>query len=158
MRSHALRPLYTFVCVIIIILAVRTLVVPRDFGIGERGYMYGWHRKGNEAEWKALPAAFQPMTTCKDCHPDQYGTLIKSPHAIINCQNCHGPAGDHPTSPPKLPINRDRSLCLRCHAKLNYPNNPRGVIPGIDPATHNPGTACADCHNPHKPSLEGLKS
>jgi hypothetical protein len=32
----------------------------------------------------------------------------------------------------------------------------RGDIPGIDPETHNPGTNCVECHNPHNPSLEDM--
>ena len=29
-------------------------------------------------------------------------------------------------------------------------------IPGIDPEQHNAGTECAECHNPHNPSLEEM--
>ena len=139
MRNHWMRPLYAFAGVIVLVLAVRSVVVPKDFGIGERGYMYSLHRKGNESEWKAVPAKFQPVSTCAGCHPENAASLAQSPHAVINCQNCHCPAGEHPTTPPKLPINRDRALCLRCHTKLNYPDTPRGAMKGIDGAIHNAG-------------------
>lgn len=157
MGNHALRPLLVIACLTGAVLVARTLIVPRDFGIGANGYIYGWHRKGNEAEWKAFPPKYKTSEYCKDCHADNYASIHQSPHAVIGCQNCHGPARDHPTQPPKLEINRDRSLCLRCHYALPYAASGRAHIPGIDPAVHNPGTACVTCHNPHKPNLGGAK-
>jgi hypothetical protein len=119
--------------------------------------MYGWHRKSNETEWKAFTPKFKPKDYCKDCHSTQWTSIHESPHGIINCQNCHGPARDHPNNPSKLAINRNRSLCLRCHAALHYETSGRMVIRGIDPMKHNPGIECATCHNPHKPNLGGVK-
>jgi predicted CXXCH cytochrome family protein len=82
---------------------------------------------------------------------------MTTPHAIIPCEDCHGPATDHPSDPPKLAIDKSRGLCLRCHSSLPYPTSGRSQIRGIDPDTHNPDVECVMCHNPHKPSLEGLK-
>lgn len=157
MGSHVLRPLYVVVVLLAIALVARAMVVPADFGIGERGYMYGWHRQNNEAEWKAVKVKFRPRDYCKDCHSDKMALISKSPHTIINCQNCHGPARDHPLDPPKLDIDRRRELCLRCHSSLPYPTSGRTVIRGFDPAAHNPGMPCVSCHNPHSPVLGGAK-
>jgi hypothetical protein len=140
-----------------VLLVVRTAVVPKDFGIGANGYIYGWHRPSNELEWKQVTPKFQAPDYCKDCHAPNWDSIHKSPHANINCQNCHGPALNHPENPQKLTINRDRSLCLRCHAKLPYATSGRAMIRGIDPQKHNPGIECATCHNPHHPNLGGDK-
>jgi predicted CXXCH cytochrome family protein len=156
MKNHVLRPLFVTIGIIILILLVRMVYVPKDFGIHERGYMYGWHRQGNEKDWQNFKVKYQGTEYCKDCHPDKYGSIKKSPHKIIPCEDCHGPAIDHPSDPPKLTIDKSRSLCLRCHYPLPYPTSGRANIPGIDPDKHNPGIECATCHNPHNP-MEGLQ-
>ncbi len=157
MKSHVWRPLYIIIVGIVLILAVREFVVPQDFGIYERGFMYGFHRKGDENYWKAFRVkySFDPEY-CRDCHGDKY-SIMETPHAIIRCENCHGPVLEHPSDPPKLTIDKSRELCLRCHSSLPYPTSDRAKIRGIDPANHNPGIECSTCHNPHMPSLEGMK-
>ncbi len=82
---------------------------------------------------------------------------MASSHAIINCENCHGPAFEHPSNPSKLIIDRKREQCLRCHYYLPYPTSGRGNIKGIDPEKHNPGIECVMCHNPHKPDMGGMR-
>lgn len=158
MRNHVWRPLFVVMGIVALLLLVRSFLVPDDFGIGERGYMYGFHRQGNEAEWKAQPVKYRApdAADCGGCH-EQGQILAASPHALIPCQNCHGPALGHPENPPKLAIDRERTLCLRCHAALPYPDSGRGAIPGIDPEGHNPGVPCVECHNPHAPSLEEVR-
>jgi predicted CXXCH cytochrome family protein len=158
MRSHVLRPPLAIAFLVLAVLLTRAVLVPRDFAVGERGYMYDWHRQGNEAEWKAMPAAYQPVSVCRDCHSAEVVALSQSPHAGINCQDCHGPARSHPDVPPALSINRSPALCLRCHARLPYPNSPRGALAGVNAAEHHPGAPCAECHNPHKPNVEDLVS
>jgi predicted CXXCH cytochrome family protein len=140
-----------------IILIVRFIYVPKDFGVHRRGYMYGWYRENNIKFWKDFKVKYQGTEYCKDCHSDKYESIMTTPHAIIPCEDCHGPATDHPSDPPKLAIDKSRGLCLRCHSALPYPTSGRSQIRGIDPETHNPDVECVMCHNPHKPSLEGLK-
>lgn len=159
MKKHVWRPLYVVLGLVALILLVREVVVPRDFGIGARGYMYGWHRAGNAQDWRQFPVSYRFRNSkedCGQCHAEKVQKLASSPHAIIKCENCHGPARNHPENPEKLTIDRSRGLCLRCHAELPYPGSGRSRIVGIDPATHNPGEACADCHNPHHPNLEDM--
>ncbi|VAX31637.1 hypothetical protein MNBD_NITROSPIRAE02-1530 [hydrothermal vent metagenome] len=155
MSSHVLRPLWVVIGVVALILVARYLVVPSDFGIQERGFMYGYHRKSNEADWKAFKVKYQTRKYCKDCHSDKYGSIMSSKHKIIQCENCHGPAIDHPEDPAKLVVNKSRSLCIRCHAQLLYPRTQRAKIKGINPEEHNAGLECSMCHNPHKPDMEG---
>lgn len=157
MKSHVFRPLYAVIGMIIAMLIARYFLVPPNFGIHERGYMYGWHNRDDEQYWKDFKVKYRGSEYCKDCHNDKYTSIGKTPHAIIRCENCHGPAIDHPEKPQRLSIDRSRELCLRCHSYLPYPTSNRVNIRGIDPENHNPGIECVMCHNPHKPSLEGLK-
>ncbi len=96
MKNHVYRPLIVIIGIVILILLARIVLVPKDFGIGQRGYMYGWHRHGNEEDWKKFKVKYQGKEYCKDCHPDKYDSINKTPHRIIQCENCHGPAVDHP--------------------------------------------------------------
>ena len=157
MKSHVWRPLYVVIGIVLIVLIARSIYVPADFGVQERGYMYGWHRKGDEDFWKSFTVKFRSSEYCRDCHGENYASIMQSPHAVIICENCHGPAGNHPSEPPKLTINKGREQCLRCHFPLPYPTSQRATIRGIDPERHNPGVECSACHNPHKPGLEGLR-
>jgi predicted CXXCH cytochrome family protein len=149
---HVLRPLYVVLVLAAIIVIVRTAVVPKDFGIHERGYMYSWYRKGSEEDWKNFKVKYQGRDYCKDCHTGQFQRLHSSPHAIIECENCHGPAIEHPSDPQKLSVDRSRELCLRCHTYLPYPTSKRAGIKGIDPDGHNQGLECVGCHDPHRAS------
>jgi predicted CXXCH cytochrome family protein len=149
--SHVWRPLFVALAVVATILCMRLVLVPDDFGIHEQGYMYGWHRKGNETDWKNVKVKYRTTAYCINCHKDKYQDIKDSPHAAIMCENCHGPALGHPQDPRTLEINRGRELCVRCHFKLPYPNSARGGIKGINPATHHPEAECVLCHYPHNP-------
>jgi predicted CXXCH cytochrome family protein len=149
---HVLRPLYVVLTMVAIILIARTLFVPDDFGIHERGYMYGWYRQANIEDWKAVKVKYQGKEFCAACHAQETQKNLSSPHRIIECENCHGPAVGHPLDPPKLTIDKTRELCLRCHAHLPYPTSQRAEIKGIDPDRHNTGLPCVLCHNPHEAS------
>lgn len=153
MKSHVLRPLYVVIALVAVIILIRPLVVPKDFGVHESGFMYGWYRKGNEQDWKEFKVKYMTREYCKGCHPGKYDKVMGASHAVIQCENCHGPAVDHPADPPKLSLNRDREFCLRCHSWLPYQQTNRRLIPGIDPEGHNPGAECVACHNPHSPRI-----
>jgi hypothetical protein len=164
MKNHVFRPLFVVIGIIVLVLAARTFYVPKDFGVHERGYMYGWYRQSNIEDWKKVQVKYQGMEYCKDCHDKNYASIKKSPHQSIQCENCHGPAGTpegivHYDSDklPKLTIDRSRQQCLRCHYPLPYPSSGRSKIKGIDPDKHNPDIECAMCHNPHHPNLEGMR-
>lgn len=163
MKNHVFRPLIVVLGIVALILIARVFYVPKDFGIGERGYMYGWHRGGNVEEWKQFKVKYQGTEYCKDCHEKNYSSIKKTPHQIIPCEDCHGPAGTpegiihyDPDKRPKLAIDKSRAQCLRCHFPLPYPTSLRAKIKGVDPDKHNPGIECSSCHNPHNP-MEGLR-
>jgi predicted CXXCH cytochrome family protein len=158
LKNHVWRPLFVVVAIVIVILVVRFFYVPSDFGAQERGYTFGYHRLSNEQEWKDFPAKYKDNGSayCNNCHTDKVEAVANSQHAMIPCENCHGPARNHPTDPEKLLVDLSRDLCIRCHAKLYMPSSGRNNLPGIDPATHNVGIECSVCHNPHNPSLQEM--
>lgn len=151
MKNHVLRPLFVALVIVGVILLARTVIVPKDFGVFERGYMYGWHRKSNENEWKNVRVKYKTSKVCTECHKDKHDDIKDSAHASIGCENCHGPNYDHPKDPIGLAIDRSRDLCIRCHARLPYKASDRGEIRGINPDTHYPSAQCVMCHIPHNP-------
>lgn len=164
MKNHVLRPLWVAIVFVALILAARYVLVPDDFGVHGESFTYNFHRESNVDEWanskRGLPGvSYLGKEVCAECHDDKAERLESSPHAIIQCENCHGPGEDHPETenPETMTINTSRDLCLRCHADLGYPDTNRGdVIPGIDPDTHNVDSVCVDCHDPHNPDLEEM--
>ncbi len=154
MKDHIWRPLYVVLAVVLVIVLIRACYVPKGFGVWDRGYMYGWHRKGNEGEWKVGKVKYKTAAYCQDCHGREHGAIKRSAHAAVMCENCHGPALDHPDDPPKLTIDRDRSLCARCHALLPYKAGGRAAVRGISMETHHPEAECVRCHRPHDPRPE----
>ena len=156
MKGHVWRPLFVVIGIVILILLFRSVYVPDDFGAQDRGYTFGYHRLGNEQEWKDFPSKYKDSEYCNECHDDKVATLSASAHEMIPCENCHGAALNHPDDPEKLTVDRSRELCIRCHSKLFMPSSGRNDIPGIDPKTHNGGIECSECHNPHNPSLKEM--
>lgn len=157
MKNHVWRPLYLALLLVAAGVVASFFLVPADFGVHERGYMYGWHRKANETEWLAVPIKYRTAAACTPCHRDKYDDIKNSPHGTISCENCHGPLLGHPQNQPAMEIDRSRALCLRCHAKLHYKNTLRGSFKGINPETHYPQAECMMCHYPHNPKRSNPK-
>ncbi len=162
MKNHVWRPLFVVIGIVGAILVFRFFYVPNDFGSGKYGFMYSFHRKASEEDWKNMPVKYRDTGKqkmheyCGECHGDEVKVRREDLHGVIPCENCHGPALNHPEDPEKLPIDRSRSLCLRCHTSLPYTTSERKRIPGIIPDEHNPGIECVECHNPHNPRLEDM--
>jgi hypothetical protein len=154
MKNHVLRPLWVILGIVALTLIARKFIVPSDFGVGERGFMYSYHRISNEDEWKGFKVKYLTKEYCKECHEDKYESNMASKHKVIECENCHGPAVDHPDDPENLEIDTSRLLCIRCHAYLPYPSSFRSEMKGIDPLEHNPDEECSMCHDPHEPDIE----
>lgn len=151
MKSHVLRPLWVAIALVLLILIARPFLVPDDFGVHGKNFTYGYHRLGNIQEWKDFPVKYQGMEVCAECHEENVQQVSSSPHKAIQCENCHGPGAGHPEELAKLPIDTSREQCLRCHSLLEYPNNARNSVPGVDPARHKRNRDCSKCHNPHNP-------
>lgn len=142
-----------------LVLLARYFIVPDDFGVHGESFTYNFYRAGNVQEWQDFPVKYRGTAVCVECHAENGEILASSPHASIQCENCHGPGLDHPETenPGTMTIERGRALCLRCHADLGYPQTSRGNIPGIDPVKHNGDSACIECHDSHNPDLEDME-
>lgn len=163
MKNHVLRPLWVAIAFVALILLARYVLVPGDFGVHGESFTFNYHRASNVEEWKdskrGLPGvSYLGKEVCADCHDDKADKLASSPHAIIQCENCHGPGNDHPETedPAAMTIDRSRDLCLRCHSYLGYAETNRATIPGIEPDEHNVDSVCVDCHDSHNPDLEDM--
>lgn len=154
MKNHVLRPLWVTLAAIALLLIVRHFMVPGDFGVNGKNFTYGFHRLSSVEDWKNFKDKYKGREYCQECHEENVAEINASKHLNIQCENCHGPALDHPDDPEKLALDTSRELCLRCHATLGYPDAARTNIKGIEPKGHNPDTACSECHNPHNPNLE----
>lgn len=156
MKNHVYRPLFAAMALIALILTVRHLMVPSDFGVHGDSFTYNFYRAGATQDWKSFPVSYKGHEYCEECHGENTTSIAVSKHSNIQCENCHGPAMNHPDDPEVLTINKSRELCLRCHASLPYPGSQRGEMAAIDPEEHNPGEECVECHNPHNPNLEDM--
>ena len=156
MKNHVLRPLWVVLAGIALLLVVRHIMVPDDFGVQGESFTYNFHRASNVEEWKDFKVKYRGRDYCQECHEENVESILESPHVDIQCENCHGPAVDHPDNPEALAIDTSRAQCLRCHSYLPYPTSQRADIPGIDPAEHNTDSECVECHNPHNPDLENM--
>ncbi|MBL8239006.1 MAG: cytochrome c3 family protein [Bryobacterales bacterium] len=87
---------------------------------------------------------------CTACHATQVETRKEGKHVKVACDTCHGPQVKHAESagkekPAKLDV---KALCLSCH-ELGKAKR-EGTLK-VNPNEHYAGSACADCHLPHKP-------
>ena len=109
--------------------------------------------------------------TCLKCHDEDneypvmpifrsgHGETLdaRSPMAILQCETCHGPAGDHPKRvregeqrPPIrafgreawTPLAEQNAVCLRCHDDTRRSYWHGGAHESAD-------VGCADCHRAH---------
>jgi predicted CXXCH cytochrome family protein len=138
------------------LIIVRRIIVP-SFTAVDGDYKYQFHRVDNDNEWKEFKVKYKGVDYCKDCHSEQYKAVVSSRHAKVQCENCHGPAMDHPENPAKLSLDKTRELCLRCHSNLPYRPSAYAELPKgpielkmQDPDGHNPGVECIMCHSVHK--------
>jgi DnaJ-class molecular chaperone len=151
MKWHVLRPLWLAVGLLAVILVAREFLVPDDFGVHGPSFTYNFYRLSNVDEWKNFPVKYQGRESCVECHEENVTALNASPHAPIECENCHGPAIGHPDDIEYLPIERAREHCLRCHGSLDYPHSARADLPNVSGAKHKRRRECVKCHYPHDP-------
>ena len=151
MKWHVLHPLWVGLGVVGLIILGGRFLVPDDFGVHGRNFTYGYHRLGSEQDWKDFPVKYQGRESCTECHEENVQLISGSVHAPVQCENCHGPAVNHPGSDQSLTVDTSRELCLRCHAYLGYAHSDRGAMPSIVDRTHRRRRECSKCHDPHNP-------
>jgi hypothetical protein len=138
------RLVVLFAILIGLLIVVRTILVPSDFG------KYGHYRASSVDEIAALPLNYAGHEACLECHDDVVETKDAGYHKNVSCEVCHGPAALHieDQEAVQLRFPRERGYCPLCHEYL--PSRPTG-FPQIVAASHNPLKACINCHDPHNP-------
>lgn len=90
---------------------------------------------------------------CGACHTKITRTTVLSPHALLECTQCHTTPAEHRVNPrgwkPSKPSSRED--CGKCH---NKDVDGDKFIPRINLATHEEGYLCWQCHYPHYPEVE----
>jgi hypothetical protein len=93
-----------------------------------------WLTTAHSGAFDALKSAHSDQNaSCLPCHTVGYGTpngfvdeATTPGLAGVQCENCHGPAGEHavkPLDPNKLPLKLlAGELCGGCHAEIHHPN------------------------------------
>lgn len=101
--------------------------------------------------------------TCLVCHNGQivghdYAEFLDSPHQSLDCEDCHGPGGEHVraggrngvfiSNPGESPFDDVPALCAQCH---------EDIVAGYEKTAHFLGgrAACTTCHDVHRPG--GMK-
>ena len=151
MKWHVLHPLWVAIGLVALLVVGGRFLVPDDFGVHGRNFTYGYHRLSNLQDWKDFPVKYQGRDYCAMCHAENVRLISGSVHEAVQCENCHGPAVNHPATVQTLPVDTSREICLRCHAYLGYPNSDRGAMPSIVDSRHRRQRECSICHDPHNP-------
>ena len=154
MKRHVLHPLWVAIGLVGLIFVLRMFLVPDDFGVHGDSFTYNFYRQSNVQEWQEFPVKYQGSDSCMECHGAKVRAHRRAPHKRVECENCHGPAGNHPDDVELLPLNRDRDMCLRCHGDIEYPDTARSELPQIIDRRHKRKRECVSCHNPHDPRKE----
>ncbi len=121
---------------------------------------YGFHPERNAQSWAALTPRYADSTLCQRCHTAEFSPWQAAPHAVVTCESCHGPLGEHAATAPvpatdanvvvgALPgtIAEPRpDLCVVCHERIA--GRP-AAFPQVTLAEHYGGATCRACHDPH---------
>ncbi|MDX8410352.1 MAG: cytochrome c3 family protein [Mariprofundaceae bacterium] len=133
----------------IMVATAAVAIIARGYFTAESFGEYGHYRANAVPEIAAQRVIFQGQQSCKQCHAERHAEWAAGSHHGVSCENCHGPARDHPVS-GKLPIPADTvRLCASCHEAM--PARP-AMQPQIIIAEHAGAQACIECHNPHSPA------
>ncbi|MBF0555368.1 MAG: cytochrome c3 family protein [Nitrospirae bacterium] len=164
--SHAWRPVFVVLAVVVTMLVVRVIFVPSDFAAKNGDYKYQWHRLASEQFWKDFSVKHKGREFCQQCHSELVDKIKDSGHQNVQCENCHAMSDPAKKSHPinlkedfgyllDIGVDRSRELCKRCHAELSYRpptyTTTKGTVKFkmIDPTKHNPGVECVMCHDVH---------
>jgi len=123
--------------------------------------------------------------TCGQCHPEQYASWLKTPHAVAGrmdrvgdaslrqCGACHELAEAHARDPEKVTpksidvmSGSDRNgVCGKCHferetvkTRTVNPRSRHGLIMSVGFEGFKRQISCLDCHGGHSEKADMLKS
>jgi hypothetical protein len=164
--GHFVRLLALVAIAVVGFLYVRSLVVPKDFGVKGHFRLSAIDDEGKRE------ARHIGSDACAECHDDIGAAWKAGKHHIPQCENCHGPgllhtkvvAEDSTAGYPdkilkKFPkaINPGTGIteCKWCHLKTFERPSSLKYIVSVErhitehKGTYTPASRCVDCHNPH---------
>ena len=122
------------------------------------------------------PILYYGSENCKECHSKReykklWNDWTKGGHKDVECEACHGPAGDHAVldvdPPPKMAVTAEmlakpHVLCMGCHGET--PGREISVcqidtdkhladwkVNKDEPKQYAEGRQCIGCHDAHRP-------
>jgi hypothetical protein len=118
-----------------------------------------WALTGHGDAWAGLQESGHPQAFCEPCHSVQDTVPVPgnsgyddAPIAIfhdVQCENCHGPASEHPAFDYEV---YDMNTCGKCHDGTHHPYKTEWLMSphNFDPLTSSHGAAtrssCEGCH------------
>ncbi len=144
--------------VILLVVFLTTAVTAKIYFTDDSFYRYGHYRGDSVAELATGNPKFRGPAYCQGCHTERHVQWTAGVHKVVKCEICHTPAGEHPAN-GKLPIPTDTvKLCTLCHEKMpSRPATQPQIVVKDHPYPHEDRLECITCHNPHAPSIGGLK-
>lgn len=127
------------------------LSIAAGLAIAQLADEYGYHPNRNASTWAAQPARYAVSTACEACHAGPVAVVVGTAHEAVDCQACHGAAGEHartgsPTVAGEAAASATPATCLVCHgAGLGRPVAFTVVAPDV----HFGPAPCLACHDPH---------
>ncbi len=147
--------------IVLVVVFFATAVAAKIYFTDESFYRYGHYRADSVPELATGKPKYRGPAYCQDCHTERHVQWTAGVHKVVKCEICHTPAGEHPTTPTtaKLPIPADTvKLCTLCHEKMpSRPATQPQIVVKDHPYPHEDRQECITCHNPHSPSIGGLK-
>ena len=150
--KHIFRVALLVVASVVALVLARSLFVPESWG------KFGPYRGANVAEQRDKPLRHQGNAACGECHDEQFGIHTEGSHSNVTCELCHASMANHIVDDEmigEMPVVRDRSLCIRCHLRLDARPD---FMPQIQPDQHVEEMGgefgpevCIECHDPHSP-------
>jgi cytochrome c553 len=143
----------------LLVIFAATAVAAKIYFTDDSFYRYGHYRGDYPAIEAAAKPKFRGPAYCQGCHTERHVQWTAGVHKVVKCEICHTPAGDHPATTVKLPIPADTvKLCTLCHEKMpSRPATQPQIVVKDHPYPHEDRLECITCHNPHAPSIGGLK-
>jgi hypothetical protein len=144
---HLIRPAALLAGVVGIIIVAR--IVPTPEVLDAYGF-YSGGAEENIEEWKSLPEQYVGSDKCQGCHEPQHDLWRSADHAVVNCEDCHGPGRAHLEDAETPVIDHARGFCGSCHDRLvSRPAR----FPQVDMDVMGGEAECTICHNSHSPRV-----
>jgi hypothetical protein len=165
--QHIIRLVVILVVVGVVLIAVRSALVPPTFG------QYGSYVGASVEAIRNEPTRYAGNEACKSCHKKEWGKWERKEHRSVSCEVCHGPSAAHSVEniePRPTPhrcksngkmVDQAHDLCMSCHAKA--PGR-LGDFPQITAMVHlsefkiteespdfEESMRCLNCHPGHSP-------